>query len=121
MAHSLFSNLYSHKKSEIDAAFKIARLHSRGDGFKLLAYPKTTDYSKLLIIIPRAVGKASVRNRLRRQLKALFFEQEFYSNNSNSFILLCYHSLLVRNFEELKHLLTATQPTQSSGGQAKRA
>lgn len=36
-------------------------------------------YGRILVIIPNAVGSAPVRNRLRRQIKAIFFEQQLYT------------------------------------------
>lgn len=109
LSNSLFTSLFNHKKNEIDAAFKVAKFCSRNDGYKLLAYPKTTEYSKLLIIIPRAVGKACIRNRLRRQIKALFYEEKYFESNPHSFLLLCYKTILNYTFEDLNMLLKGTK------------
>lgn len=65
------------------------------------------EHGKFLIVISRKVGKACVRNRLRRQLRAIIFE-----NNLGTiplrFAIICYPQATERSLEELKTFLITT-------------
>ncbi len=65
-------------KSEIDTLFKTGRRVARQTGITLLRAPRQAEFGRVLIIIPKRVGNAPVRNKLRRQIKALFYENELY-------------------------------------------
>lgn len=108
MQISPFRKLFSFKKPEIDAAFRVARLRHQIYGLKLLYAPGGHEglaaHGKLLIIIPRKAGKAHDRNRLRRQLKAIFY-QEQGEKQPGTFILLVYKQAVGTSFEQLKAFL----------------
>lgn len=36
------------------------------------------DYGRLLVVTPRAVGTAPQRNKIRRRLKAIFYENKLF-------------------------------------------
>ena len=100
-----FKSLYSFSKKEIDTAFK--EVHPAGSilGLKLLQTPPSEKpHGKLLIIIPRAVGTAVVRNKIRRQIKAVFYEERLYEKLVTSIVLI-YKQATKIGFEELKKFL----------------
>lgn len=111
-----FKTLFSFKKKEIDAAFKSARMRQQTRGLKLLQAPfadvvrrsgtkeDRPTHGKLLIITSRAVGKAHDRNRIRRQLKAIFYEEQLYTQPIIS-ILIVYKQALELDFNQLKRFL----------------
>ena len=109
---TLFKNLFSLKQKEIDAAFTSARLLNNVRGLKLLqtphsSVPQTLEHGKLLIIISKKVGKAHDRNRLRRQLKTIFYEEQLYTQPVVS-ILIVYPHALTLSFDEIKNFLVSS-------------
>lgn len=97
-----FKNLFSFSQSEINIAFKSAKPLKMVYGLKLLQAPmlQKQEHGKLLIITPRATGKAHLRNFIRRQLKAIFYEHKLYAFKS-TFILLVYKPAIELNFNQL--------------------
>ena len=103
-----FRQFFSFGKKEIEQAFKQTSLKQKIDGLKLLQAPlqKETEpkYGKLLIVIPAKSGKAHKRNLIKRQLKAIFFEEKLYKKPIIS-ILIVYKSAMELSFDELKKFL----------------
>src|SRR5271155_3759331 len=44
----------------------------------IIVAPQGLEHGRILVITPRRIGKASKRNKIRRRIKALFYEQKFY-------------------------------------------
>jgi len=109
-----FKDLFSFSRREVDAAFKVVRPAGRTHGLKLLCASLkdcdrsifTQDHGRLLIIIPRRVGKAHDRNVLRRRIKALFYENKLYERERIC-ILLVYPDAKKLSFDELTAFLTS--------------
>lgn len=110
-----FKNLYSFSQFEVDSAFKTAKLSNKIYGLKLLQAPMLTTqkHGKLLIITPRATGKAHVRNLIRRQLKAIFYEHKLFTENL-IFIILIYKPAAELTFIELTHFLINSCSTKKT-------
>ena len=109
-----FKKLFSFKKREIDQAFNKAKFKAKRLGFKLLqAVPEQAqpnqmpNHGKLLIIISRASGKAHDRNKIRRQIKAIFYEEKLYQKPIAS-ILIVYKEAMQLSFDEIKTFLKET-------------
>lgn len=102
-----FKNLFSFSQSEIDTTFKSAKQLKSMLGLKLLQAPmlEKQEHGKLLIITPRAVGKAHIRNLIRRQLKAIFYENRLYAFNGK-LIILVYKPAIELSFNQLRLFLT---------------
>lgn len=77
-------------------------------GFKLLQskieQPDHTNMGKLLIVISRKVGNAVERNKLRRQIKSIFFEEKLYVKPKKS-ILIVYKEAKDLSFDQIKKFL----------------
>ncbi len=65
------------------------------------------EHGKFLIVTSRKVGKACVRNRLRRQLRAIIFENNL-GGLPLRFAIICYPQATERSQEELKTFLITT-------------
>ena len=97
-----FKSLFSFSQNEIDLAFKNANTIKNAQGLKFLQTDeKNIEHGKILIITPRKLGKAHDRNKIRRQIKAIFFEEKLYEKPVIS-ILLLYKEALDLTYEELK-------------------
>jgi ribonuclease P protein component len=99
-----FKELFQFHKSEVQAAFAVATAAGYARGFKLLKAPGSTAHSKLLIVTPRASGKAHERNLVRRRAKAIFYELAQHEVPTN-WILLVYKRSAETSFETLKNFL----------------
>jgi len=99
-----FKNLFSFKKSEIKEAFEGAQFKAKGPGLKLLQSKSSLEHGKILIIIPKRAGKASKRNKFRRQVKSIFFHEKLYEKPIIS-ILLVYEDAMELTFEQTKTFL----------------
>ena len=108
-----FRALFSFAKKEIALFFTQARAAGQVHGIKMLVERDRSpeqpacEHSKFLIVIPRKVGKACIRNRLRRQMRAIIYE-EGLTKLPLRFALLCYPQAINLSLEEIKTFLTTT-------------
>ncbi|MCK4264841.1 ribonuclease P protein component [Candidatus Babeliales bacterium] len=101
-----FKDLFSFKKKEIDKVFEAALRKTSMLGIKLLFSPanKNQKHGKLLIIISSLSGKAHERNKVRRQIKNIFFEEQLYTVPGN-WILQVYKEAMNLNFNQIRNFL----------------
>ncbi len=91
-----FKALFSFSKKEVALFYLHAARLSQVPGLKLLIertpgpeQVSLTTHGKLLIVIPRKVGKACIRNRIRRQIRAFVYENNLLKVPFR-FVLVCY-------------------------------
>ncbi len=89
-------------------------------GFKLLsASPEKGEVTSLLIVASRKVGKACVRNKLKRQIRSLFYEYKD-SIESRSYVLILYKEASLLKFLAVKKafftLFECKKVTKEGGG-----
>lgn len=110
---AVFKRLFALTNGQVKEAFKQAKVCGSIHGLKLLRVPYTNfppetfssiTYGKLLIITPRICGKAHDRNKLRRQMKALFYEEKKYSLPVVT-IVLVYKAAMNLDFKRLKKFM----------------
>jgi ribonuclease P protein component len=100
-------SLFLFTKPQIDCAFQHARLKKYLNGMKLLQAPascKGNDQGSLLIMIPRASGKAHDRNLFRRRVKAIFYGDKLYTIPS-TWILLVQKQAIDLSFDQIRKFL----------------
>lgn len=98
------AQLYKFERYEIQKLLKSARRVIKHPSLHILLAPSTSSYGRLLIIIPRKIGNAPMRNKIRRRLKALFYQHELYKKGTDCVIILK-KSERILNFSELKKIL----------------
>ena len=103
MAH-IFRKLTQFSKGEIDRAFASAKRVVKHPGLTLLSAPKQGDFARILIVVSRKVGTAPQRNKLRRQIKTIFFEDKMFEGERDLIALLRAPATEL-TFDELKKLL----------------
>lgn len=91
-------------RQEIAENFKKARCLLKHPGFTILGTPASGDFGKILVITSRKVGKAAKRNRIRRQLKSIFYENKFFEKKINIIIIVKQPALQL-SFAELQKLI----------------
>lgn len=92
-------------QSEIRQLFHTARTIYRHAGLSIRIAPRLGDSGRLLIITSRKVGTAPERNKLRRQLKAIFYQEKLYKSPYDYIVHTTKESTLL-TFQELKAILT---------------
>lgn len=109
-------SLFSFSKAQVDAAFAGASVLGRINGIKLLSAAADQDQAtgKMLIIIPRRAGKAHDRNRMRRQIKAIFYSEELFKVKA-TYIVLVYDDAKELTFDQLKAFFCHTIKSDSQG------
>lgn len=100
-----FRQLFSFTNPEVNAAFVHARRAGKTYGLTLLHSEDPTIQGKLLIITPRASGKAHERNLLRRRVKHIFYTNKLYEA-SGRWILLVYRQAQLLSYQDLTKFLT---------------
>lgn len=68
-------------KKELDHFFAIAKCAKKNQAFTFLVAPSHAQFGRLLAIVPKKYGNAPARNKLRRQLKAIFLTNKLYEHN----------------------------------------
>lgn len=75
-------------QKEIRTIFNKARRVYSDPGLVLLLHPSTQEYGRILVITSRKVGNAPERNKIRRRLKALFYQKKFYTFKQDCFVII---------------------------------
>jgi ribonuclease P protein component len=99
-----FKDLFRFEQKDIRSTFKNAQLKNKIFGLKLLQASTKNNFGKMLIITPRKMGNACKRNKIRRQVKNIFFQEKLYEKPYNS-ILLVYKEATKLNFDQIKAFL----------------
>jgi ribonuclease P protein component len=106
-----FKELFLFKRNEVQEAFEKITLHSQIKGLKLLQAPLSIfkdseqTHGKLLIVTSRRSGKAHKRNKIRRQIKSIFYEEKLYEKPAIS-VLIVYKEAMELDFEKIKDFFT---------------
>lgn len=107
-----FRALFSFSKKEIALFFSKAIQLSQIRGLKILGEQvpcveqENLAHGKFLIIVPKKVGNACVRNRLRRQIKAIIYENGL-TKIGIRIAIICYPQSKDFSFDMLKKTLPA--------------
>ena len=75
-------------QKEIRAIFRSAKRAYKGPGLDILVVPAALQYGRILVITPRKVGTAPERNRVRRRLKAIFYQEQLYNHKLDCFVII---------------------------------
>lgn len=94
----------SFTQKEARECFNKARKALSSSGLTILIAPAAKQTGRILVVIPRRVGNAPQRNKLRRQLKALFYEEKLFEYPYDCIVLLRPEARVL-TFAQLKELL----------------
>ncbi|MCA9769792.1 ribonuclease P protein component [Candidatus Dependentiae bacterium] len=81
-------NLSRFTKKEIKQFFSSARATYKSPELTILVRQKTDSHARILIVASRKVGNAPQRNKLKRQLRAIFYEEKLFQGNLDCAVLL---------------------------------
>lgn len=102
---STFHAMTSFGQHEVDALFKATIARYKIKGLDIRLAPKFLPSARLLIVTPRACGNAPKRNRIRRRLKSIFYEQKYYEQPFDWIIMVRKEGIGL-DFDELKEIMT---------------
>jgi ribonuclease P protein component len=97
-------SISSFTKKEVDKIFKLTGSRIRTEWFDILFAPKSNEYAKILVITSRKVGNSPKRNKLRRRLKSIFFNEKLF-NAQYDCIMIAKIGSVNLTFQELKDIL----------------
>lgn len=133
------SALFNFSRSEVAHLYSKAKLKKKSLGLKLLQAPlsflnpipdqavpdaqtstneqdslhdSSIHHGKLLIVIPKKFGNACLRNRFRRQVKAIFYENKLYLHPVES-VLIVYAQAKMLSFDQIKEFLDTNIPPKN--------
>jgi ribonuclease P protein component len=75
-------------QKEIVAIIKKSSRVYKGPGLDILMAPALKDFGRIIVVTPRKVGTAPERNRIRRRIKALFYEHKLYEYRIDTCIII---------------------------------
>jgi len=102
--------LTSFTKEEIHNLFSRAVTCLRHTNLDIRKAPAAQPYGKLLLVIPRIVGSAPTRNKMRRRLKSIFYQHKIFDRGYD-LIIIVKKGAIDLPFNDLEQiLLSATQP-----------
>lgn len=78
----------SFTQNEISLAFKNARTSFTRPGVHILISPGQKEFGRILIIASRKVGSAIARNKIKRQLKSIFYELKLFEKPLDCIVIL---------------------------------
>ncbi len=110
MSRSVAREITSFCKKEIDLLFKHAKSFVKKKGLDIRLAPKVSLYGKILVVIPRKSGTAPKRNRLKRQLKSIFYEERLFQKEFD-WIVLARKEALEIPFSEIRSLILGAYNT----------
>ncbi len=106
-------DLFNFSKKQAKDALAASKLVTKIPGLKLLQAPDPSLlHGKLLVIIPRAFGKAHERNLLRRRLRAIYYEEGLQERALVS-VIICYKEAQSLSFSSIKKFLMENIPNAS--------
>lgn len=80
-------NISNFSKKEIDELFATGKAILKNKELVFITAPCFLPYGRVLLITSRKVGNAPQRNRLRRQSRAIFYEQRLFTLGYNAIII----------------------------------
>lgn len=102
-----YKKLFSFSKHEISDFFKHAPRVFRSPDLDLLCKPAVSSYGRFIPLTPKRIGSAPERNKIRRQLKAIFYEHNLSSLGIDC-IAVVKKEILTHPFDQLEELLCSS-------------
>ena len=102
MSHTV-RDLTRFTKSEVSRLFASARAVYKDAGITILCAPQQKEFGRALLITPRKVGNAPKRNKIRRQLRAIFYQEKLYESGFDCAFIVR-KPAIQKSFDELKDL-----------------
>lgn len=104
----------SFSNKEIGNLLKSARIATRHPGLDIRVAASSAAYARVLVITPRKMGSAPERNKIRRQIKAIFYTNKLFENKKD-LIVYCKKGCSNLSFTELTaYIMQASHQFQNA-------
>lgn len=91
-------------QKEVKQLFKSSRMLFKQDGIEVKQAPAQKPHGRILIVIPRIVGNAVKRNKLRRRIKNIYIENTYFEQPVDTIIFARYGAADL-SYEALEKIL----------------
>ena len=85
---SISKNISRFSSKEIDSVFKKANVFFKSSKLTILGASSKKLFGRILVITSRVVGCAPKRNRIRRRLKSIFYENEIFKKKYDLIVII---------------------------------
>ena len=93
------------KTDEVKTVFQNSKHRIKTSGLKIFIAPKILEFGRILVVISRKVCNSPKRNRLRRRLKSIFYEEKLYDLGYD-WVVLTSKEAKDLSFDQLKKIIT---------------
>ncbi len=100
-------------EKEVRQLFAAARRVTADPIIEVRRAPMLGKHGRILIVVPKKVGNAPTRNRFKRRIRAIFYQEQLYTRGYDC-IVLARPGAAALSFAQLKHLLTRAIPVKSA-------
>ena len=80
---SIARNLSKWTQQEVQHLFENATAAHKSKELTILVAPSLLEYGRIMLTTPKKIGDAPTRNKLRRRLKSIFYEQKLYMHGKD--------------------------------------
>lgn len=101
------SSISHFSAKELSILFKKARRVLTHPGLHVLVAPTKNPHGRILVVTSRKIGNAPTRNRIRRRLKAIFYEERLFEKQVDCIVIVKPGGAQL-DYNNLKELLTST-------------
>lgn len=89
---------------EIKELFAHARRTHKSPEMDILIAPACHEFGRILVVTPARIGTAPQRNKIRRQIKAIFYEEHLFSLQLECIVIAKLKATTL-SFDKLKEVL----------------
>lgn len=75
------------KQQEIRSIFRKAQKVYADQGLVLLASPSNKEFGRILVVTSRKVGTAPERNKIRRRLKSIYYQEKLFTKKIDCIVI----------------------------------
>jgi ribonuclease P protein component len=93
------------RSNEIKQLFKNIKLRFKKMGLEILLAPRSLDYGRVLLSVPKRSGNSPQRNKLKRRTKAIFYESKLFELNFDWVVIVRSKEVVKINFPTLKKII----------------
>ena len=94
------------KKEEVSRIFQTSNRRIKTEWLDVILAKKALDFGRILVVTSRKVGNAPKRNKIRRRLKSIFYENKLYDLQYDC-IILTRKEAIDLSFEQLESILVS--------------
>ena len=96
--------LSTFSQKELKQIIRSARRVLKDPGLDIILYPARLAFGRILVVTSRKVGNAPERNKIRRRLKAIFYQERLYEHKKDCIVFIKKPGIHY-TYEQLKDIL----------------